>query len=107
MLNHFHLFGLQQSLFPRDPDKGAKAFHTPGFYRFVRHHIQTGVVVAMLATPDMMTVGRAVLALGMLVYIAVGLFFEERDLVTEFGDTYRDYRRRVPGVLPFTGGSRD
>ena len=105
MLNHFHLFGLQQSFRPGDPDAGSKEFRTPGLYALVRHPIQTGVVIAMLATPDM-TTGRCVLAAGMLVYVAVGLFFEERDLIAEFGDTYREYKRRVPGVIPFTGGSK-
>ncbi len=100
MLNHFHLFGLQQSFRPDDPDAGMKEFRTPGFYRLVRHPIQTGVVIAMLATPDW-SVGRAVLAGGMLLYVLVGLIYEERDLIAHFGDTYRDYRKRVPAVLPW------
>lgn len=102
MLNHFHLFGLQQTFRSGDPDAGSKEFKTPFFYKLVRHPIQTGVVIAMVATPDM-SVSRAVLAAGMLVYVAVGLYFEERDLIAEFGDTYRDYKRRVPAVLPFPG----
>lgn len=102
MLNHLHLFGLQQSFKPQDPDAGSKEFKTPLFYRLVRHPIQTGVVIAMVATPDM-SVSRAVLAAGMLTYVAVGLYFEERDLIVEFGDTYREYKRRVPAVLPSIG----
>lgn len=31
---------------------------------------------------------------------AVGTMLEERDLVRWFGDTYRDYRRRVPAIVP-------
>lgn len=100
MLNHFHLFGLQQTFKSQDPDAGTKEFKTPMFYKLVRHPIQTGVVIAMLATPDM-TTGRAVLAFGMLVYIFIGLYYEERDLIAEFGDTYRDYKKRVPGLIPF------
>ena len=99
MLNHFHLFGLQQSFRPEEPDAGSKVFKTPMFYSLVRHPIQTGVVIGMLATPDM-TVGRAVLAAGMIAYIAIGLYFEERDLMAEFGDTYGDYRKRVPALFP-------
>ena len=99
MLNHFHLFGLQQSFRPDQPDAGSKVFKTPLFYSLVRHPIQTGVVIGMLATPDM-TAGRALLGAGMIAYIAIGLYFEERDLVAEFGDTYRDYRKRVPALFP-------
>ncbi len=101
MLNHFHLFGLQQSFRSDDPDAGSKEFKVPLFYGLVRHPIQTGVVIAMLATPDM-TLGRAVLAGGMLIYVAVGLYFEERDLLRTFGATYSDYKRRVPGLVPFS-----
>ncbi|EAQ95911.2 methyltransferase family protein [Congregibacter litoralis] len=103
MLNHFHLFGLQQSFRPGSADAGSKEFKTPLFYRFVRHPIQTGVVIAMLATPDM-SLGRALLAMGMLIYIGIGLFFEERDLVKEFGKTYEDYRQRVPPLFPSLRG---
>ena len=99
MINHFHLFGLQQSFRAGDPDAGTKEFKTPFFYRLVRHPIQSGVVIAMVASADMSWT-RFVLAVGMLTYVAVGLYFEERDLVAEFGDTYRDYKRRVPSVLP-------
>jgi protein-S-isoprenylcysteine O-methyltransferase Ste14 len=106
MINHFHLFGLQQSFKPGDPDSGSKEFRTPMFYQFVRHPIQTGVVIGMIAAPDM-TTGRALLAVGMFIYIAVGLYYEERDLIAEFGDTYRDYKKRVPGVIPFLKRSSD
>lgn len=100
LLNHFHLFGLQQTFKSADPDAGMKEFKTPFFYKLVRHPIQTGVVIAMVAAPDM-TTGRALLAVGMFVYIAIGLFYEEKDLLGEFGDTYKDYKKRVPAVIPF------
>lgn len=100
MLNHFHLFGLQQSFKSNDPDAGTKDFKTPYFYKLVRHPIQTGVFIGMLATPDM-TMGRAVLAVGMIAYIFIGLYYEERDLIAEFGDTYRDYKSKVPALLPW------
>jgi methanethiol S-methyltransferase len=33
-------------------------------------------------------------------YILIGLRLEERDLITQFGATYQEYRRRVPMLLP-------
>ena len=100
MINHFHLFGLQQSFNGDNPDAGSKVFRTPMFYKIVRHPIQTGVAIARVSTPDM-TYDRAILAAGMLVYIAIGLRYEEADLMDEFGETYGDYKKRVSSVIPF------
>jgi protein-S-isoprenylcysteine O-methyltransferase Ste14 len=47
-----------------------------------------------------MTLNRLALAVGVHVYFWIGSIFEERKLVREFGDTYRDYQRRVPRLLP-------
>jgi protein-S-isoprenylcysteine O-methyltransferase Ste14 len=100
MIDGLHLMGLRQSFTPDKPESTIKNFTTPAFYKFVRHPIQTGVIISMLATPDL-SVGRAVLGLGIIIYIFVGLFFEERDLIQEFGDTYRNYKQRVPALIPF------
>jgi hypothetical protein len=34
-------------------------------------------------------------------YILLGIWFEERDLVTQFGERYRRYRDQVGMLLPF------
>ncbi len=102
MIDGMHLLGIKQSFRPQDPDNGIKNFVTPAFYKLVRHPIQTGVIIAMLSTPDM-TVGRAVLAIGIIIYIIVGLYYEERDMIAEFGDTYRDYKSKVPALFPRFG----
>ncbi|HEX9101863.1 MAG TPA: isoprenylcysteine carboxylmethyltransferase family protein [Polyangia bacterium] len=97
LIDHFELFGL------RDPV--ARPLSTPLLYRWVRHPIYVGYFVVFWATPRM-TVGHVLLATGMSACIAIGVYFEERDLVRHFGDAYRDYQARVPMLLPFSKRGR-
>jgi len=101
-INHFDLFGLRQVwLYFTGKPYTALAFTTPGPYRFVRHPIYVGWLFAFWATPTM-TLTHLVFALATTAYILIAIRFEEHDLVDEFGDTYRNYRRDVPGLVPFT-----
>jgi protein-S-isoprenylcysteine O-methyltransferase Ste14 len=101
-IDHFELFGLKQPVQAlRGVRTEAPDFERRYIYRVVRHPIQTGVLAAMWASPDM-SVGHLVFALLMTVYVFIGLYFEERALVRRFGDTYRQYRREVAMLVPFT-----
>ena len=72
----------------------------PWLYRVVRHPMYLGLIITFWATPDM-SVGHALYAGGMTLYILIGVRFEERGLTASFGETYRDYQRRVPMLLPW------
>lgn len=94
------LNGLRQAYaYLRGEEVAAPEFQTPGLYRYVRHPLMLGFLIAFWATPHM-TVGHLVFALVMTVYIYVGILFEERALVRHFGDTYRAYRRDTPMLVP-------
>lgn len=100
MINHFHLFGLFQVWeYFQGREPVPLAFRTVGFYNYVRHPIQLGFLIAFWATPTM-TVGHLLFAAATTGYIFIGLHFEERDLVKQFGDTYTGYRQQVSMLIP-------
>jgi methanethiol S-methyltransferase len=100
LINHFDLFGLRQvwvNLLGR-PYKSL-TFVTPGPYKLVRHPLYVGWLFAFWATP-VMTLAHLVFSLATTAYIVLAIQFEERDMVREHGDTYQDYKRAVPMLIP-------
>lgn len=100
LINHFDLLGLRQVwLYLRGMPYTPVPFASPWLYRQVRHPLYVGWLMIFWATPTM-TVAHLVFALMTTAYIFIGMQFEERDLIDEHPE-YREYRRRVPMLIPF------
>ncbi|MBM4266320.1 MAG: isoprenylcysteine carboxylmethyltransferase family protein [Deltaproteobacteria bacterium] len=100
LINHFDLFGLRQvwlHLIGRPYTH--LSFRTPGPYRFVRHPLYVGWLLAFWATPTM-SIAHLVFALATTGYILVAIQLEERDLVDAHGERYERYRKSVGMLFP-------
>lgn len=89
--------GLEQLLSPAQ--SAASHLVVGGLYRWVRHPLYTAGMIFIWLTP-LMTVNVLTLNLGLSAYLVIGAFFEERKLLREFGEAYRQYQQRTPMFLP-------
>lgn len=102
LINHFDLFGLRQVWLQfRGRPYSHLIFRKKGLYKYVRHPLMFGFLIAFWATPNM-TVGHIIFALLTTGYILVALLFEERDLINMHGENYLKYKKEVPRLIPFT-----
>jgi protein-S-isoprenylcysteine O-methyltransferase Ste14 len=105
LIDHFDLFGLRQVwLYLRGRPYTSPGFRTPGLYRYVRHPLYVGWLLAFWSAP-VMTSAHLVFAIATTAYILVAIQLEERDLLRSHGE-YAEYRRQVPMLVP-TGFSKD
>jgi protein-S-isoprenylcysteine O-methyltransferase Ste14 len=105
LINHFDLFGLRQGwLHLRGKPYTSVPFRSPWLYRQVRHPLYVGWLMIFWATP-IMTVAHLLFAIMTTAYILVGIQFEEHDLMNAHPE-YREYRRTVPMLIPFSKRAR-
>jgi protein-S-isoprenylcysteine O-methyltransferase Ste14 len=101
LIDHFDLFGLRQAyLYARGRPYTPPPFRKRLFYRFVRHPLLLGFLVAFWSTPRM-TIGHLLFAAATTAYTLVAIRLEERDLSRAHGSAYDEYREQVGMLLPW------
>ncbi len=106
LIDHFDLFGMRQVwLHARGQPYAPPQFQVASFYRFVRHPLLLGWMIAFWATPHM-SVGHLTFAVVTTAYMLIAIQIEERDLTTQHGEPYAQYRRQVSMLIPGLGGRR-
>jgi protein-S-isoprenylcysteine O-methyltransferase Ste14 len=100
LIDHFELFGLKQvwQYFNGRPHASAP-FSERSIYRWMRHPLMFGFVVAFWSAPTM-TLSRLLFALVSTLWILIAIRIEEHDLADFLGEPYRDYRSRTSMLLP-------
>ena len=82
---------------PRSPQ-----FSVNGPYLWVRHPLYFFVLLLIWACPEL-TVDRMIFNILWTFWIYLGTVLEEKDLVADFGDAYRQYQGGVPMLIPWKG----
>jgi protein-S-isoprenylcysteine O-methyltransferase Ste14 len=72
---------------------------TSGLYGYVRHPLYAFSLAILWFSP-IVSVNSFVVYLALTIYVLIGILFEERKLLREFGQQYADYRAVTPMLLP-------
>lgn len=72
-----------------------------GVSSIVRHPIYTGLLLFLWGAFGYFTTeAYLVTAIALTIYIRIGIYFEEKKLVQEFGKQYEKYQKEVPMLIP-------
>lgn len=75
---------------------------THGVYRFVRHPVYMGVIIAIFGIPIYVSsLYGFLIMLALIPLILLRIRLEERLLIEEFGDAYLEYKARTKKLIPF------
>jgi protein-S-isoprenylcysteine O-methyltransferase Ste14 len=102
LISHAELFGLRRA----PPARSEATLTERGLYRWIRHPIMTGFLLAFWAAPAM-SAGHLLFAAGMTLYVVLGVALEERDLLAAHGAAYAAYRERAGMLLPRRPRAKD
>ena len=100
LINHFDLFGLRQVwLYFRKKPYTHLEFKIKNLYSYIRHPLYLGLLLGLWAAP-VMSVTRFLFASMLTIYVLVGIYLEEKDMLRLFGERYSLYKSKVPKLIP-------
>ncbi|WP_297336911.1 isoprenylcysteine carboxylmethyltransferase family protein [Algoriphagus sp.] len=84
---------------PASPEK--ENLIKSGLYGKIRHPLYAGLLLIALGYLLVAGTGTAMIHLACLViYLPIGIYFEEKNLMEKFGDSYKRYQQKVPPLIP-------
>jgi methanethiol S-methyltransferase len=88
-------------LSPQDDLRENNELVLDGLYRWVRHPLYAGMILVFLGYFFFLpTLASVVHLIALLVYVPIGIYFEEKKLITLHGQAYIDYQKAVPPLIP-------
>jgi len=77
-------------------------FTKSGLLKYVRHPLYSGSILGIIGyflyTPKLSALISSIL---IIVYFIVGIHFEEKKLIGQFGQAYLDYKKSTPMLIPW------
>ena len=84
----------------RDKQSESRLVTDRGPYRWIRHPLYLCSLLMIWSNPNL-TLDRLLFNLLFSIWVIVAIILEERGLVAAFGETYRNYQREVPILIPW------
>jgi methanethiol S-methyltransferase len=98
ILKYFRLLSGVRSLFMSNPPSNLKI---DGIHKYIRHPLYLGTLLfiwgVFLIFPLLTNLISVVI---ITLYTIIGIKFEEKKLLREFGEAYADYINKVPAIIP-------
>ncbi len=101
-----HAFSSNPPEYYLDEPKKETRLIVEGPFHYVRHPLYSFASVFLLLNP-VMTINWMVFTILSIVYFIVGSKHEEYRLIRRFGDSYRNYRERIPAFIPWPSRNSD
>ena len=95
-----YMLGVRQLQGGGAPEAAPATLNTAGILAYVRHPWYLGAILAVWASEREIHPATLLVNVILTVYVVIGTALEERKLVAEFGEAYRQYREKVPMLVP-------